>query len=498
MRDPLTDRCAGWSATTRVKMEFYVGDWCNECWGRPGATLPRYWPGRKALMVVCRPMAFALLVVYLVLTFVRPGEQTASLAPWRLMEIGSGLALGTAGFSVLAGRGPTFRAVQIPLMFAFWAWTLLSVMASPERSATALDQVLGFAKGSGAAFLLMILNVDTTRRLRIVAALLAVLALFVVGQGILAYHLDVGGAQFLVWSAGADGSESAELPLESVEAGESPETTGRVARIRGLGFIHDPNDLAGTLVAILPLLVALRRRGASVQNVLLVWMPAGIIVYGLYLTRSRGGILAFVIMLGLALRNRLGRALSILAGAGGLVVLLALGFLGGRSLSIDASATGRIEAWSEGLQMLRSSPVWGVGFGMFTQYNEKVAHNSFVHCFAELGLVGYFLWLSLIMLTLDDLRSVIRSESEDGAELRRWVQALSLSLLGFLAGGLLLSRSYDVMLFILLGLSVAAVDLARRRGHLPRSRNALVWTYRIVTLEIASIVVFWLYMRIVR
>jgi hypothetical protein len=146
--------------------------------------------------------------------------------------------------------------------------------------------------------------------------------------------------------------------------------------------------------------------------------------------------------------------------------------------------------------MLKSSPVWGVGFGMFTQYNDRVAHNSFVHCFAELGLVGYFLWLSLIVLTLDDMRSVSREKGEDVTELRRWAEALSLSLMGFLIGGLFLSRSYDVMLFILLGLGAATTDLARRSGYLSGSRSFVRWLYMVIAVEVASIIMVWLYMRL--
>ena len=35
--------------------------------------------------------------------------------------------------------------------------------------------------------------------------------------------------------------------------------------------------------------------------------------------------------------------------------------------------------------MLKFSPLWGVGYGSFADVHELVAHNSFVHCFAELG-----------------------------------------------------------------------------------------------------------------
>jgi hypothetical protein len=104
-------------------------------------------------------MGFALFIIYLVLTFVRPGEQDASFRGWELMDVASALALLAAAFAVLVGRGPSFRAVQIPLVFAFATWALVSVIASSNRSETALEDLLGFVKASGAAFVLVMLNV---------------------------------------------------------------------------------------------------------------------------------------------------------------------------------------------------------------------------------------------------------------------------------------------------------------------------------------------------
>jgi putative inorganic carbon (hco3(-)) transporter len=463
-------------------------------------------------------MAFALLILYLILTFVRPGEQIPSIAAWRTMEIVSGICLVAAAFGLLAGRGPTFRAVQTPLVLALSVWILVSVLASTNRPPNVFDAVLDFAKGSGTAFLLVILNLDSMRRLRIAAATLCVMSLFVVGQGALAYHRGVGASRFLVSYAGGPMSEWDGAPTEGPYHDPDPAPAARFAedvvmRIRGLGFMKDPNDLASTLVAILPLLLAFRRPGARLRNVAVVWLPAAAIVYGVYLTRSRGGVVALAVVIALASRARLGRVMTVFVAAGMLVALVHLGFTGGRAMGVDRSASGRIEAWSEGLQMLKSSPVLGVGFASFGVYHVRAAHNSLVQCFAELGLVGYFLWLALLVLTLDDARAVGRAEEggEDDhdetragevgperVELRRWGQAITLSLAGLLVGSFFLSHSYDVMLFILLGLGAAVADVARRQGLLTRSRDPFIWSVAIIGLELVSIVVFWLYMRLLR
>jgi hypothetical protein len=42
-------------------------------------------------------------------------------------------------------------------------------------------------------------------------------------------------------------------------------------------------------------------------------------------------------------------------------------------------------------------PVFGVSYNSFTDHHERTTHNSFVLCFAELGLLGYFTWLALVV-----------------------------------------------------------------------------------------------------
>ena len=61
----------------------------------------------------------------------------------------------------------------------------------------------------------------------------------------------------------------------------------------------------------------------------------------------------------------------------------------------DDSAYGRVEAWYEGIQMFKSSPVFGVGKGMFTDFNNLTAHNSYMLVLAELGFVGSIFFLGL-------------------------------------------------------------------------------------------------------
>jgi hypothetical protein len=442
-------------------------------------------------------MGFALFLLYLTLTFVRPAELFPHLEGLPIMSLASLVAVGGALLAVLLGRGPSFRALQPYLVAGFILWAMFSVVAATRWFGGALDTFSVFFRGSGLVYFLVVANIDSARRMRLTASLLSVLALFVVGEGVLAAHFGVGEELFTLRQRDGPADEGGDEP--SGLAGD-PDRPPGIVRIRSLGFLNDPNDLAQALVAVLPLLVALRHPGRRFRNLILVWLPAAALVYGVYLTRSRGGILALVAVVFFGLRHRVGRTLSVSLSVVVLAGLLVLGFAQGRAMSLDESAMGRADAWSEGLQMLKASPIWGIGFGFFTEHHNLVAHNSFVHCFAELGLVGYFLWLNLLALTLGQLVAMGRTEpdpeDEEGIALVGWSHAVLVSLVGFLTGALFLSRTYGVMLFLLLGLATAVTDVARRLGWSLGGVGVAGWIARVLALEVGSITAVWLFMRV--
>ena len=139
-----------------------------------------------------------------------------------------------------------------------------------------------------------------------------------------------------------------------------------------------------------------------------------------------------------------------------------------------------------------------MGYGNFLEYNELVAHNSFVHCFAEVGLVGYFVWLAILALTWWQIGVVARSAREADPELARWAAAARLSLTAFLAAAFFLSRTYGVMLFLILGLATAAVDIGRREGRLESRLGLGAWLAGIASLEAVTVALFLVVVRLSR
>jgi O-antigen ligase len=162
--------------------------------------------------------------------------------------------------------------------------------------------------------------------------------------------------------------------------------------------------------------------------------------------------------------------------------------VGGRMTDISAleSGTGqsRVQMWSAGLQMLRDDPLFGVGYGTYLEHAAEAAHNSFVHCFAELGLLGgtFFLgafgsaiWMLMCMAYVDDALNTEGATLDTRlVHMRRYLLAI---VIAYVVGMFSLSRSYVVPTYMIVGLCTSWLRLAGSRIEIPRFQfdRQLVW-----------------------
>ena len=168
-------------------------------------------------------------------------------------------------------------------------------------------------------------------------------------------------------------------------------------RIRGRSFLGDPNDFAQFMVSLIPIMFLSWGKGATLRNFFLVYVPSGVLLFGMFETHSRGSMVALMIMCIVALRRRIGLVRSVVIGMALFAGLSAVGYSGGRDVS---AGDDRVAAWAGGLMLIRSHPIFGVGFNRFSDFYEITAHNTFVVCAAELGLVGAFFWVLLMYVTV--------------------------------------------------------------------------------------------------
>lgn len=233
-------------------------------------------------------------------------------------------------------------------------------------------------------------------------------------------------------------------------------------RVRYRGILQDPNELAMTIAVVLPFafgFMQLRRRARyKLLAVAAVLLVAVCTVH----TQSRGGQLVFLAVLGAYFIRSFGFVAGGIAGAiGGIPVLL----LGGRSgEEAEGSAAERAEALYAGIEMVRSSPIFGVGITQFVDHHFITAHNSYLLAIAEMGLPGQFLWLTTLYLSLKTLITAMqRYRDRPEAQVAvTWAMALLASFFGLMVGIFFLSFSYHVVLFIYLGLAGAFYQACRR------------------------------------
>ncbi|MFM7148681.1 MAG: O-antigen ligase family protein, partial [Gemmataceae bacterium] len=160
-------------------------------------------------------------------------------------------------------------------------------------------------------------------------------------------------------------------------------------RLYGPGIFHDPNDIAVIIGAATMLLMGkmLDDRGGLFRW---LWLfPLGVFGLGFFFTQSRGGLLAFMAGFMTQVILRWGWSRAVFIGAMALPALLVM--MAGRMTAISAETeTGqsRIQLWEEGILMLKSNPLFGVGQNRYHEEAVQVAHNSYMQQFGDTGLPG--------------------------------------------------------------------------------------------------------------
>lgn len=410
-------------------------------------------------------MGFALYLIFLTLTYVRPIEAFApELGVYRPMLILLLATFAAAVGRVLAGGRMAATGQHVRLILLFTVVVCISV-ATTGWVGGAGTALIDFAP-SVLMFLSTVMLVVTRERLQAACAVVVASMVVLSIAGAAAFHTGYMADKLVVWQMAQDEEEVTQAPPDIIPAEDT--TVDRIWRVRSLGFLSDPNDFGQALVVSLGMLALFKRPRSMVRNLVLLGVPGAIILYAIYLTHSRGALLGLAALMFFGIQRRLGTLRTSLLIGGMAIAAMALNFTGGRGYTAnEESAGGRIDAWAEGLNMLRSRPIFGVGYGQFTDHNPLTAHNSFVLCFAETGLVGYFLWLGLILLVFKQLKRAITlakyppDESGMAAPLRN-------AMVGFFTCAIFLSRSYQPGLYILLGLAISAAYCERTAVPLDR------------------------------
>ena len=154
-----------------------------------------------------------------------------------------------------------------------------------------------------------------------------------------------------------------------------------------------PDILAGYLVLVFPLLLAIKKNRGR-------WFIIVTFAVALLLTKSMGGLLS--ILLGAGFYLYLKRDISYIKFIF-LVILIAISvtvFSLRQTAIIEAfspasSLLNRIAYWRDSLALIKLHPFIGIGLGNFNLPLSRYAHNVFLQIWAEMGILGLisFIWL---------------------------------------------------------------------------------------------------------
>jgi putative inorganic carbon (hco3(-)) transporter len=382
-------------------------------------------------------MAFFLTLVYVALVIVRPQEYPG-VVDLNLPILPVTLVLALIAW--LMSPEKRFAEPQYALVGSF----LLVCMISEIFNGWAGGALWEFTQFAPTVVAFVILANLTNSRKRVIA----MFATLVLCSAVLALHGIDQVANGVGWTG---------IRLSQEEDGGG--------RIQYVGIFNDPNDLGLLFVAAVPFAFYLSGRSRGMMGLgRLFWIAmAGLLLYGTYLTNSRGAMLAIAAAFGFWLWRRRGLLVAALVGGAGLVGMMTLS---ARLQELDASeesAAGRIDAWYSGIQMFMHQPIFGVGAGQFTEHNSLTAHNSFVLALAETGYVGFTIWFGIVtycfrmMWAIESHTPELREESDAAAwsEERKLGMTLLLSLCSLFTAAFFLSRTYIIVVYMIAALVVA-------------------------------------------
>ncbi|MCC6181327.1 MAG: O-antigen ligase family protein [Bacteroidia bacterium] len=171
---------------------------------------------------------------------------------------------------------------------------------------------------------------------------------------------------------------------------------------------EEPNYTSASL--IFPFAVALGFSSISKSKMKYFWTTISCMIFiSILTTHSRSGFLSAIVIFGLSglffLRSGVKTIIPIvLVFIASIILLFIMPDIHERIFGINSTivegASGRFLLWKLGLDMWSESPLWGKGLTAFYyQYNDAV-HNTYIQVLAETGLIGFGLFIMVIIVSL--------------------------------------------------------------------------------------------------
>lgn len=300
-------------------------------------------------------------------------------------------------------------------LVAFAAWINAILFTGKVRQFHSSHLMIGLVLLWNVASLLWSMNLnETLERLQTYAQLILLVwliwDLYVTPEQIrIGQQAYILGAYVSIWST-----------ISNYLAGNA---LGNSGRYTGLGF--NANDLALILVLGLPIAWQLAvtasvdgsRKGQILKFINYAYVPLAL--FAILLTASRTAVLsmlpAFWFILGSMVRLKPGpRILIAVTLVGALIILqpyvpqTSIDRLSTTSSELtEGDLNGRRQIWEHGMNFFKEHPLLGAGSGAFKSINpdRRAAHNTYLSLLVETGTVGFFLFSTMILLAIYQVKN---------------------------------------------------------------------------------------------
>ncbi len=297
----------------------------------------------------------------------------------------------------------------------------------------------------------------------------------------------------------------AEAPITAHE-----DFMSRLYTDRAFSTFLYPNTLATFLMMVLPFAVfsaVFCDRENNVKRVIFSALSL-LILFAFVLTFSKGGMLVLILSWLLFLLFKVPKSRRTIA-AIAFIFLVAFvifyvyndKYVAEKVQPLKDSLEVRVEYWRAGLEMLKERPLTGFGLGSFGRVYAKyklfnaeetqMAHNNFLQIWAELGIAGFLLFLSVFVFFFKQMNRKMKNFDNLSSIQKIFVCGGYLSVLSFILHSLgdfsLYVFSVTSVLFMIIGVSLG-VNYEEKKI---KNKKALF-----VPLFIVSVFVFVLLFRV--
>jgi len=244
------------------------------------------------------------------------------------------------------------------------------------------------------------------------------------------------------------------------------------------------NDYSFIIVQTLPFyFIYWRTETGFLRRLLLLAATLGSVM-GIFMSLSRGGMMALVLEAGLIVLFTMTRRqqwillpLVCLVGAGAISYQYVKRAQNqGDSYTAEDAESSRWELWQAGGNMIKTHPFLGVGSRSFgenaTSYGEishdnlgKNAHNTFIEAAATTGLIGLAALLMMLVQALRELRRKVVVEASAWELNTR--KATMVALITIIFRSLFDAKSWDWSYYVLITITIASAAMLKSRSAVP-------------------------------